>query len=63
MTAGLLSLAECEVVIVHTQPQGEEARMRGEQDMMVKLSPILNTTLYTAVAGPALASKLLLYCL
>lgn len=63
VTAGLMPLAECEVVIVHTQPQGGEARLRGEQDMMVKLSATLNTTLYTAVAGPALASKLLYLCL
>ena len=37
--------------------------MRGEQDTMVKLSSTLTTTLYSAVAGPALASKLLYLCL
>jgi len=63
VTAGLLPLAECEVVIVHTQPQGGEARLRGEMDTLIKLSPVLSTTLYTAVAGPALASKLLYLCL
>ena len=63
VTAGMLPLASCEVVVVHTQPQGGEARIRGEQDITVKLSPTLATTLYTAIAGPALASKLLYLCL
>merc|ERR1712142_537733 len=49
--------------VVHTHPQGGEARIRGEQDIMVNLSPILTTTLFTAIAGPALASKLLYLCL
>jgi len=61
-TAGLLPIANCELVIVHTQP-GDVTTIRGATDTMVEVSPHLSTMLHTSPAGPALAHKLLYLCL
>jgi len=62
-SSGLLPLADCEIVVVHTQPAAGDVRLRAEQDSNVRLSSNLSTTFYTANAGPTLASKLLYLCL
>jgi len=61
-TPGLLPVAGCQLVVVHTQP-GEAMRVRGATDTLVEVSPHLSTTLHTSPAGPALAHKLLYLCL
>ena len=58
---GRLRLGECELVILHTER--EVVRLRGEQDVGTQPCPALQAFLHTAVAGPALASKLLYLCL
>lgn len=62
---GQLTIAGCELVIVHTHTaaSGGEGRVRGECDQLVEVSPILTTILYTVPAGPVLPSKLLYLCL
>jgi len=62
-SSGLMPLADCEIVVVHTQPAAGDVRLRAEQDSNVRLSSNLSTTFYTANAGPTLASKLLYLCL
>merc|ERR1711928_250924 len=49
-TAGLLPIANCELIIVHTQP-GEVTTIRGTTDTMVEISPHLSTMLHTSPAG------------
>ena len=61
-TQGLLPIAGCELVIVHTQP-GEAVRVRSPTDTVVEVSPQLTTILHTSPAGPLLANKLLYLCL